>query len=393
MEKMKRKFVSALALGGFVLSAFLNAQQVNAQQDLRIRLASYNVENLFDHLHDEDPNLPHGKEDIAFLPLNNPLKALCPEIASGFYLRQCQQTDWTLERAAWKLDNAAKVISYIRNKPDVITLSEIENSRVVGALAEKLGYGNGHVTANSPDHRGIDVAIIYNKAKLRKISTKEIVVKGEDLTKPTRNILRVEFRFLDERGRLVPAKTFFVYANHWPSQSAPAATRMMTAKILQADVDSVRENVRGTVFFAAMGDFNTIPTDAPHPFNDLLVNDEEWDGALVDAEDYAREKHPALNQTLLPGSYWFSRDAAWNRLDRIFVSQNLADGLGADVIPSSFFILKDDRVMQRATPQNGPHAGQNIMIPKRFDSFAPTQAEMGFSDHMPIGIDLKIPLN
>lgn len=389
MVKINRLFARAIL--GVLFSAPAFSQ--HAPQELKIRLASYNVENLFDHLHDADPALPHGKEDIAFLPLSSPLKALCPEISSGYYLQQCLETDWTQERAEWKLDNAAKVISYIRKRPDVIALSEIENDKVVAKLAQKLGYGTGHVTADSPDHRGIDVAVIYDKAKLRLISSKEILVEGENLRKPTRNILRVEFKLLDANGRLVPGQILYVYVNHWASQAAPAVTRMMTAKILQADIDNVRETVRGTLYFAAMGDFNTIPTDAPHPFNDFLINKEEWPGALVDAEEYSREKHPALNQTLLPGSYWFGRNSTWNKLDRIFVSQNLADGSEADIVPSTFFILKDERVMQRVTPSNGPHAGQSVLIPRRFESTAPTQVELGYSDHLPIGVELKIPVN
>lgn len=386
MEKITKVVLSAVLFVGFGTS------DLHAQQDLKIRLASYNVENAFDHLHDADPALPHGKEDIAFLPLSNPLKSLCPEISSGFYLRQCQETDWTEERAAWKVDNASKALSYISKKPDIIVLSEVENKRVVGAIAEKLGFGTAHVTANSPDHRGIDVGIIYNKTKLRLMASKEIAVEGLDLRKPTRNILRLEFKLKDADGRLVPAQSLFVYANHWPSQAAPAATRMMTAKILKEDIESVRASVRGTVYFVAMGDFNTIPTDTPHPFNDLLLNREEWDGALVDAEEYSREKHPTLNQTLLPGTYWFDRDSNWNKLDRIFVSQNLADDRGADLVPSTFFILKDERIMQRAVPVNGPFEGQNILIPKRFQSTASTQATMGFSDHLPIGVELKVPV-
>ncbi|MEZ4816146.1 MAG: endonuclease/exonuclease/phosphatase family protein [Bdellovibrionota bacterium] len=376
-------------LSGVIALGFLSVAQ--AQQELRIRLASYNVENLFDSIHDEDPELPNGKEDIAFLPLANPLKRLCPEISSGFYLKQCQETDWTLERATWKLNNAAKALSYISKKPDIIALAEVENKNVVGALARKLGYGTGHLTSNSPDHRGIDVGVIYNKSKLKIAASKEIEVVGENMTKPTRNILRIEFKLKGSNGRVLADQSLFVYANHWPSQAAPSATRMMTAKILQEDIESVRASVRGTPYFVVMGDFNTIPRDMPHPFNDLILNQEVWTGALVDAEEYSREKVPALNDTLLPGSYWFGRDSAWNKLDHIFVSQNLADERGADLVPSTFFILKDERIMKNIVPTHGPFAGESVLIPQRFETTAPTQAEMGYSDHLPIGVEIKIP--
>jgi endonuclease/exonuclease/phosphatase family metal-dependent hydrolase len=382
-----------------VLMAGLSAVNAKADtntavQNLRIKLVSYNVENLFDYLHDADATLPHGKEDFTFLALGDPLKDFCS--GSGFYLKQCEDTDWTREHATWKLENVAKSLSYITKKPDIITLAEVENDRVVGAIAEKLGYGSAHITSNSPDHRGIDVGIIYNKDKLKMVESVEIVLTGSDLVKATRNILRAKFQLKDAAGRVLPNHTLYVYANHWPSQAAPATARMVAAKALQANIEEVRASlsadVRATTYFAAMGDFNTVNEDSPHPFNDFLVNTHAWEGALVDTEVYARKEVPALENTLLPGSYWYSGDKNWNKLDRIFVSQNLVDKTGADVVPSTFNIYGDHKVMQQVTPTSGPYANQSIWIPRRFETTATTQAAMGFSDHLPIGVELNIPV-
>lgn len=388
--------VNFLVLGVFTLILSAKAASPDAgpgdnRNGVTLHLVTYNVENFFDTNHDADQTLPNGKEDYTFLPLNHPLKKLCEKMNPGFYKTECEQTNWTTDHFNWKLSNISRSISFLKNKPDILSLAEVENENVVGAIAKKMGYGNSFSVTTSPDHRGIDVGLIYNKAKLDLKKVIQIKVEGDGLVKPTRNILRAEFKIKNAKGKLNQAESLFVYVNHWPSQAAPAKTRMLTAKILKNDIESVSASFEGTPYFVAMGDFNTIPSDAPHPFNDLLTNKNSWANAMVDGESFSREKIPSLNHALLPGSYWFDREQNWNKLDHIFVSQNLVDGKEADIIPASFFIANDSRVMNESVPHTGPFAGQNIMVPQRFDTLADNERKMGFSDHLPVGIDLNIP--
>jgi hypothetical protein len=364
---------------------------LQAQESFKLSLVSYNVENLFDNEHDE------GKEDYAFLPLTHPLKDQCEEISSTpFYLEQCQNTDWSVERLSWKLENLSQVLEALPNTADIIALSEIENANVVAMLAKRTGFAENFLVTNGPDKRGVDVAILYNKNKLKLLGSKEIVIEEDGLVKPTRNILRASFKLqLREEDFLqspLSSYVFHVYANHWPSQAAPSEARVAAAKTLKKDIESLRQDSRSpeNEFFVVMGDFNTLPTDSPHPFKELLTDKTSWEGALVDAESFSRQAAPSINNRLLPGSYWFGRDQTWNKLDRIFVSQNITHTQGPELIPTSFFILKKNFFMQPFRPNQGPHAGHRILIPKRFNSTAATQADMGFSDHLPIGVDLRI---
>ena len=108
-------------------------------------VAFYNLENLFDY--EDDPN---NKGDDEYLP-TGPYK-------------------WTQEKYQQKLNNMARVIGDLARPncpggPAVIGISEVENERVVRDLvntspAKEMNLKYVHY--DSPDRRGIDVALIYN---------------------------------------------------------------------------------------------------------------------------------------------------------------------------------------------------------------------------------------
>lgn len=91
------------------------------------------------------------------------------------------------------------------------------------------------------------------KKALEFVNSVQITVAGEALTKPTRNILRAEFKIKGTNGMPIKGTSIFVYANHWPSQAAPSAARMQAAKILRKDIDKVTSSYKGTPYFVAMG--------------------------------------------------------------------------------------------------------------------------------------------
>ena len=105
-------------------------------------VVSYNVENLFDTV--DDPKIP----DEEFLPES--------------------EKKWDNERYQKKLNDIARVISEVNPKelPEIVGLVEIENQTVLedlirtGILKDR-GYAIIH--EESPDYRGIDVALIYRK--------------------------------------------------------------------------------------------------------------------------------------------------------------------------------------------------------------------------------------
>jgi len=141
-----------------LVSAFAKAQEKKSYQAHAI--AFYNVENLFDTEDDpltrDDDRTPNGKDN------------------------------WTKEIYADKVSKMSRVISEIgsdvtNNAPALIGLAEIENRKTVEALANDpqlidKDYGIAHF--DSPDRRGIDVALMYQKSlfKPTNISKHELLI-------------------------------------------------------------------------------------------------------------------------------------------------------------------------------------------------------------------------
>ena len=146
---MKRIVTLTVSL---VLLAVLNAEAQQKKFNVRT-IAFYNVENLFDTINDpnkfDDDRTPEGADR------------------------------WTSKVYNDHVQKIAKVISEIGNDvthhaPDIVGLAEIENEAVVQDLinTEYLKrYNYGIVHYESPDARGVDVALIYKKGVFKPISS------------------------------------------------------------------------------------------------------------------------------------------------------------------------------------------------------------------------------
>ncbi|MCB0393907.1 MAG: hypothetical protein KDD25_05080, partial [Bdellovibrionales bacterium] len=173
-----------------------------------IKLMAYNLENLFDTEHDVVNG--QDKNDYFYLPANHPLKDKCGSD------KRCKEFDWNDSKLTLKIDRLAKVIESQGDLPDVIGFEEIENAKVLGKLADRLGYSKQNlVITQGPDERGIEVAVLYKTDKLTFVESKEHGVDpGND--RPTRDVLEVVFDI-----NLKPGERLAVYVNHWPSQGTP----------------------------------------------------------------------------------------------------------------------------------------------------------------------------
>ena len=141
---------------------FLNMLNLQAQQKGKesekkyaVRtIAFYNVENLFDTIND-----PHTFDDDR-----------TPDGADR----------WTSKVYNDHVNKIAKVIADIgrdvtKLPPDIVGLCEVENESVIVDLIntshlKKFNYGIIHY--DSPDSRGIDVALIYRKEVFKPIESK-----------------------------------------------------------------------------------------------------------------------------------------------------------------------------------------------------------------------------
>jgi hypothetical protein len=206
-------------------------------------VAFYNFENLFDTEDD-----PKNWGDDEFLP-------------SGPYR-------YTTEIYQQKLHNLATVLRQLATDvtpdgPAIIGTAEIENDRVLEDLVarpEIKNRGYKFIHFDSPDSRGIDVAMLYNPSYFRVLSARtlntDISQTGEKGGR-TRDVLYV-------RGVLL-GDTVNVFVNHWPSrrggEAATAPLRAIAATVSKRVIDSlIKTNPyeRSIV----MGDLNDDPVDA-----------------------------------------------------------------------------------------------------------------------------------
>lgn len=338
-----------------------------------ISIGAYNVENLFDTVHDE------GKRDWEFLPKNHPMKAEgCG--SAGNYRNRCLETDWIPSKLRLKLRQIAKVFAVTNERPDILALEEVENAYVVTQLARELGY-EGIVFEEGPDSRGIDVALLYRPEAVEYLSHRSERVEGVG---NTRNLLGVFFKRKNSRSQDVLG----VYVNHWPSQAAPAENRVIVARALK---DLIRRDKRrfgaNNLHVVAMGDFNTVDGDSPHPFHEVIFSS-EGGPALLDAITLT---DPSRDQP--PGTSFYPVKMNWDHLDRIFLSQNLRDGEDTEAVADSFRILWHSEFTYDYYDTNSLSAltgGVVRGVPLRYNFDATSASDAGFSDHLPLMVDIRL---
>jgi hypothetical protein len=273
----------------FIMLAFLS-QSCKKQQNYHI--AFYNVENLFDTINSDNTS------DTEFTPQG--------------------KVPWTSERYNNKKEKLASVIAAMNKElPDIFGMCEVENINVVKDLIttgklQEMKYGIVHY--DSPDERGIDVALLYNKCNFNPLFSRPIpILFPFDSSDRTRDILYV-------KGLLGGEDSLHIFINHWPSrwggQEKTAPARNFVAGILKKSCDSIFA-VNKEANIIIMGDFNDNPTD--ESLAEVLH-------ALMPKQN--APTNALYNLMLAPykrgeGSYYYSYGKEWNMLDQIIVSGNL----------------------------------------------------------------------
>lgn len=163
---------------------------------------------------------------------------------------------WTWKRFQKKRDDIARTVALVKEKydlfPSLIGLAEVENYFVLKQLTQNtilasLEYNIIH--NDSPDRRGIDVALLYRKEEFRPLKAEFF-----QLDVPTRELLYTKgiFRGLD---------TLHIFVAHWPSKlggKEAGRNRIMAAELLNCKSDSIlAEDSRAKI--VVMGDFNDGP--------------------------------------------------------------------------------------------------------------------------------------
>ncbi len=277
-----------------LFSSLLLFSQKKKQYKIRT-IAFYNLENLFDTENDsltfDDDRTPNGKDR------------------------------WTKNRYEQKLAHMAKVISEIgretsKTSPDIVGVCEIENLQVLQDLVNQpplLNKKYGIVHFDSPDERGIDVALLYKKASFLPISTAShrlLLFNEEGERNYTRDQLVVA-------GLLDNEQMIFI-VNHWPSRSGGAVrskpNRMAAAKLNKRIIDSVRQ-WDPAARIISMGDLNDDPVD------DSLKKVLRTKSKATQLKE--GDLYNPMEQLFKKGAGSLAYRDKWNLFDQLFFTSNL----------------------------------------------------------------------
>ena len=288
---------------------------------LGVLILFWNVENLFD-------------------PFDDPLKN-----DDEFTARA--ERHWTWDRFTCKCDGIAQVVLAAGDAggdlPALVGLAEVENRLVVSRLAGKtvlgeLGYGFVH--RESPDERGIDVALLYRKDVFHVVAVDSLRIPGV----ATRDILYVRLRCPVKPG--MTEEPLHVFVVHLPSKRGGArqsgSRRDAALSVLGHAIDSLlADDAQSRI--VVMGDFNDTEPSVPQ-----------------------LARPPFAGQPAAPGTLKYH--GRWEQIDWFFVSPALADSADMDIFAPPFLLEPDPAwlgVKPRRTYVGPRHNG-------------------GLSDHLPV---------
>lgn len=207
---------------------------------------------------------------------------------------------WGRARFEKKRDDIAKTILLAADQygdlPALIGLAEVENAFVLQELLEKTPLARTqykYIHKDSPDSRGIDVALLYREELFTPVETKYI-----GFSFPTRDVLYT-------KGVVKGLDTLHIMVNHWPSKRGNEESSGRKREYVSLKVSHVVDSIllrNPAANIVLMGDFNDTPASSPLKNLGQLTNLAKWaDGA--------------------EGSYKYRE--SWSMIDQFLVSENL----------------------------------------------------------------------
>jgi len=327
----------------FLISFILSAQEKPESHELNILF--YNTENFFDTRNDpltlDDEFLPNG---------------------SRF---------WSGKRFRLKLNHTAKTIlaSCGFHVPAIVGLCEVENRYVLEALVRETPLANLHyriIHKDSPDERGIDVALIYRPEEVEPLLYHYYPLKDDQgRILKTREILYACF-LTSTRD------TVHLFFNHWPSryggQAETEPLRMLAARTLRTCVDRILDTEKNPAI-VIMGDFNDQPQskslksglktkgiNCPEPRKEMINLSEQW-----------------------PPQGTLKYKQSWQIFDQVIVSGFLLQDGPLHVYPGDARIADLAFLFERDPKYKGK---------RLYRTYVGYKYHGGFSDHLPVLLKL-----
>lgn len=200
---------------------------------------------------------------------------------------------WTKARFTEKSNMVGKALLWIGENrcgggkaPAVVGVAEVENAFVLNRLVNspvlrKMNYWYVHY--NSPDRRGIDVALLYKRDMVKLLSSRPVHIYGDDgALMRTRDILYAYIEFRPESGasgihecseesaeecseeKAVRPSRIHILVNHHPSKFSGEKASMRGRELVMTALRDVCDSIMRVSddLIVAMGDFNDTPDGA-----------------------------------------------------------------------------------------------------------------------------------
>ncbi len=264
---------------------------------------------------------------------------------------------WTWKRFQAKANAFPKALFWVEAEtgrlPDVIGLEEVENAFVLRQVLQRTALRRldyQYVHYDSPDRRGIDVALLYRSSRLELLDSKPCHLFAADTVMATRDILLCVFQ--KDSAKVA------VLVNHHPSKYGGAAEseprRRIAVERLRFLADSLA--AVGIDRIIAGGDFNDTPDNPVF---------QRLEPALV----------PMHMDLFRRGLGTIKYDGKWDLIDHIYVSPALAPLARMQILRIPFLLTRDT-----------VHSGE-----KPLRTYTGPRHTGGVSDHLPILLEVPLP--
>ena len=291
---------------------------------------------------------------------------------------------WTWKRFQAKANAFAKALFWVEAEtgrlPDIVGLEEVENAFVLRQVLQKTSLRKldyKYVHYDSPDRRGIDVALLYHSSRLELLDSKPCHLFSADTVMATRDILLCVFQ--KDSAKVA------VMVNHHPSKYGGAAEseprRRIAVERLRFLADSLA--AIGIDRIIAGGDFNDTPDN---PVFQLL------EPALV----------PMHMDLFRRGLGTIKYDGKWDLIDHIYVSPAFLEA-PVSTPPSDSSSGNVDRQTDQAENPSTRVRMQILRIPflltrdtvhsgeKPLRTDTGPRHTGGVSDHLPVLLEVPLP--
>ncbi|MDR7208533.1 endonuclease/exonuclease/phosphatase family protein [Flavobacterium piscis] len=301
--------------------------------------------------------------------------------------------NWTVEKYNQKLLNLSKVLSEIGtpenpNAPTFIGGSEIENRGVLEELIKEpklLRFDYGIIHFDSPDKRGIDVALLYQKKFFKPTSFSNIplyISKNKKVEEPDKSEstdeeteVKIRNNRVFTRDQLLitgflEGEEINIIVNHWPSRSGgekvTSKYREEAGKLNRKIIDSLQQ-INPNAKVITMGDLND------GPYNKSVKVALGAKAKKADVPEFGTFN--PFEEMAKRGMGTIAFRDSWDIFDQIIITESL--------IKPDFTSFKFWKAGIFNKPYLIQNSGQYKGYPLRHST-----TEVGFSDHFPVYIYL-----